>query len=98
MSKEIRDRPMLSSGGFTKPSGAREIFVTNLDTDVTNNAIIVVVMKNAVVCIALLLVLSTHAFAVLRSRYPIRPTPPFRGELIIIEDGSFQKAGAKASK
>jgi len=76
----------------------RALFVTNLDTNVTNNAIIVVVMKNAVVCGALLLVFSTHAFAVLRPRYPIRPTPPFRGELIVIGDDSFQKTGAKASK
>jgi len=49
-------------------------------------------MKSAVLGIALLLALSAQASAVIRPRYPVRPMPPFHGELIAIEDSFFHKA------
>jgi len=76
--------------------GYRQIFF--LDADGTIDAIIVVIMKSAVLCIALLLAISAHVSAVIRPRYPVRPAPPFRGQLIVIVDDSFEKAGAKAPK
>jgi hypothetical protein len=42
-------------------------------------------MKHAVIGIFLSLMLFSPALAVLRPRYPIKPTPPFRGRVIVIE-------------
>jgi hypothetical protein len=47
-------------------------------------------MKHAVIGIFLSLILSSPALAILRPRYPVKPTPPFRGRVIIIEDDSIQ--------
>jgi len=51
-------------------------------------------MKSAALWIVLTLALSTQAFAILRPRYPVRPSPPFRGEIIVIGDESIQTAPA----
>jgi len=42
-------------------------------------------MKHAVICIFLSMMLSSPALAILRPRYPVKPTPPFRGHVIVIE-------------
>ena len=43
-------------------------------------------MKHAVISIFLSMMLSSSMLAILRPRYPVKPTPPYRGRLIIIED------------
>jgi hypothetical protein len=43
-------------------------------------------MKLAVICIFFSVMLSSPALAILRPRYPVKPTPPFRGHVIVIED------------
>jgi hypothetical protein len=48
-----------------------------------------VIMKRAAICIFLTLALAAQASAVLRPLYPVRPTPPFRGQVIIIENDSL---------
>jgi hypothetical protein len=45
-------------------------------------------MKCAVVSALISLALVSQAFAVLRALFPAKPTPPFNGEVIIIEDDS----------
>jgi len=55
-------------------------------------------MKHAVIGIFLSLILSSPALAILRPRYPVKPTPPFRGHVIIIEDNSLQWSPPHASK
>jgi hypothetical protein len=55
-------------------------------------------MKHVVIGIFLSLMLSSPALAILRPRYPVKPTPPFRGHVIIIEDGSFEFSPHKALK
>jgi len=52
-------------------------------------------MKHAVF---LSLILASPALAILRPRYPIKPTPPFRGHVIIIEDDAIQWSSHHASK
>lgn len=47
-------------------------------------------MKHAVIGIFLSLMLSSPALAILRPRYPVKPTPPYRGHVIVIEDDSIQ--------
>jgi hypothetical protein len=54
----------------------------------------IAIMKYAALWIALTLALSSQAFAILRPRYPVRPSPPFRGEIIVIGDESIQTAPA----
>jgi hypothetical protein len=48
-----------------------------------------VVMKHAAVCIFLTLALAAQASAVLRPIYPVKPTPPDRGQVIIIGSNSL---------
>jgi hypothetical protein len=55
-------------------------------------------MKSAALAILLSFALGSEAFAILRPRYPAKPTPPFRGHVIIIGDGAIQKAARKVSK
>jgi len=56
-------------------------------------------MKHAVICIFLSMMLSSPALAVLRPRYPIKPTPPFRGHVIVIEDSdAIQTAPPKLGR
>jgi hypothetical protein len=55
-------------------------------------------MKHAVIGIFLSLILSSPALAILRPRYPVKPTPPFRGHVIIIEDDALQRSPHHASK
>ncbi|HEV3147561.1 MAG TPA: hypothetical protein VGZ24_02845 [Chthoniobacterales bacterium] len=43
-------------------------------------------MKHVVIGIFLSLMLSSPALAILRPRYPVKPTPPYRGHVIVIED------------
>jgi hypothetical protein len=50
-------------------------------------------MKHAVICIFLSVMLSSSAIAILRPRYPVKPTPPFRGHIIIIEDDDAIQTG-----
>jgi hypothetical protein len=50
-------------------------------------------MKHAVICIFLSMMLSSPALAVLRPRYPVKPTPPFRGHVIVIEDSDAIQTG-----
>jgi hypothetical protein len=55
-------------------------------------------MKLTVLGVLLVLAFSSQAFAFIRSPYPVKAAPPFRGHFIVIEDDSIQKAAAKASK
>ena len=55
-------------------------------------------MKRVVLGLLLMLALSSHAFAIIRSPYPVKPAPPFRGNVIVIGDDSIQKATIKISK
>ena len=55
-------------------------------------------MKHVVIGIFLSLMLSSPALAILRPRYPVKPTPPFRGRVTVIEDGSFEFSPRKALK
>ncbi len=48
-----------------------------------------VAMKHAAVGIFLTLVLAAQASAVLRPLYPVKPTPPDRGQVIIIGSDSL---------
>jgi hypothetical protein len=54
-------------------------------------------MKSAAFAILLSFALGSEAFAILRPRYPAKPTPPFRGHVIIIEDHSIQSASRNTS-
>jgi hypothetical protein len=58
----------------------------------------VVIVKSAALSIVLTLALSTQVFAILRPRYPVKPSPPYRGEIIVIGDQSIPAAAAKISK
>ena len=57
-------------------------------------------MKYAVVFIVVFIIVSvaltSQALAVLRPRFPIKPTPPFRGDMIVIGDDSLQGTPKKA--
>jgi len=44
-------------------------------------------MKRAAVCSFLIVALAAQASAVLRPLYPVKPTPPFRGEVIVTREG-----------
>ena len=55
------------------------------------------IMKRAALAILLSIALGSEAFAILRPRYPARPTPPFRGRVIIIEDDSMKGASRDVS-
>jgi hypothetical protein len=47
-------------------------------------------MKRAA-ALLLFLAVASPALAILRPRYPTRPTPPFSGEFIVIGDDSAKK-------
>jgi hypothetical protein len=47
-------------------------------------------MKRAAVLL-LFLAVASPAFAILRPRYPTRPTPPFSGDWIVIGDDALKK-------
>ncbi len=53
-------------------------------------------MKYAVVFIIVSVALTSQALAVLRPRFPIKPTPPFRGDMIVIGDDLLQDTPKKA--
>jgi hypothetical protein len=55
-------------------------------------------MKTTVLSLALVLALSSNAFAILRPRFPHRPMPPYGGQVITIVDDAIQKPAGKASK
>jgi len=59
----------------------------------TIDAIIWKIMKHAVIGIFLSLMLSSSALAILRPRCPVKPTPPFRGHVIVIEDDDAIQTG-----
>ena len=50
------------------------------------NSVFTTKMKCAVVSALVSLVFLSHAFAVLRPLFPIKPEAPFNGELIVIGD------------
>ena len=49
-------------------------------------------MKVVVIVSALCLFLSSPLFAVLRPRYPLKATPPFQGEVIVIGGDAYRTA------
>jgi len=49
-------------------------------------------MKVMAIVSALCLLLSSHLFAVLRPRYPIKASPPFQGEVIVIGGDTYRNA------
>ena len=53
-------------------------------------------MKCAVLCAFLLLEFVSQATAVLRPRFPIKPTAPSNGELIVIGDELVLRGAKKA--
>ena len=53
-------------------------------------------MKYAVVFMIVSVALTSQALAVLRPRFPIKPTPPFRGDMIVIGDDLLQDTPKKA--
>jgi hypothetical protein len=51
-------------------------------------------MKCAAVFLLISLALPSELSAVLRPRFPVKPTPPFRDDVIVIgNDMDFRKAG-----
>jgi len=56
------------------------------------------IMKHAAVCVFLTLALVAQASAVLRPLYPVKPTPPFRGQVIIIGSDSRSTPPNRARK
>ena len=54
-------------------------------------------MKCAVVSALISLAFVSQAFAVLRPLFPVKPAPPFNGEVIIIEDDSVMGMCKKTS-
>jgi len=52
-------------------------------------------MKCAVVSALISLAFVSQAFAVLRPLFPVKPAPPFNGEVIIIEDDSAMEVCKK---
>ncbi len=53
-------------------------------------------MKYAVVFMIVSVALTSQALAVLRPRFPIKPMPPFRGDMIVIGDDLLQDTPKKA--
>ena len=53
-------------------------------------------MKYAAVSIFVSVALTSQTFAVLRPRFPIKPTPPFRGDMIVIGDDLLQDVPERA--
>jgi hypothetical protein len=47
-------------------------------------------MKTTALSLAVVLALSSSAFAILRPRFPHRPVPPYNSQVIIIVDESIQ--------
>jgi hypothetical protein len=47
-------------------------------------------MKYAAVSIFVSVALTSQTFGVLRPRFPIKPTPPFRGDMIVIGNDLLQ--------
>ena len=55
-------------------------------------------MKCAAVFIFVSFVLASESFGVLRPQFPIKPTPPFQGDMIIIgDDIAFPKAASSTA-
>jgi hypothetical protein len=54
-------------------------------------------MKRVVIGLFLMLALSSHAFAIIRSPYPVKPAPPYRGQFIVIGDDSIVAPADSAS-
>jgi hypothetical protein len=47
-------------------------------------------MKFAALILFASIVISSPAFAILRPRYPVKPSPPFQGDTITIGDDSLR--------
>ncbi|MGH8100464.1 MAG: hypothetical protein ACREIW_04145 [Chthoniobacterales bacterium] len=52
-------------------------------------------MKFAALILFASLAISSPAFAILRPRYPEKPSPPFRGDTIAINDDSLRNPQAR---
>jgi hypothetical protein len=55
-------------------------------------------MKRVVLGLILALALSTPAWAIIRPPFPVKPSPPYRGHVIIIGDDSIQQAPPRPGK
>ncbi len=53
-------------------------------------------MKSAAVFVIVSFALVLESFAVLRPRFPIKPEPPFRGDVIVIGDEILQNSPKEA--
>ena len=42
-----------------------------------------------ILCVSLLLTTASNSFAIIRSPYPVKPLPPYRGNVIIIGGDSI---------
>jgi hypothetical protein len=47
-------------------------------------------MKRVALAVLVSVVFASQSFAILRPRFPAKPSPPFRGHIVIIEDDSIQ--------
>jgi hypothetical protein len=54
-------------------------------------------MKCAAVFLLISLALTSELLAVLRPRFPVKPMPPFRDDVIVIEDGLIRSLSKDAS-
>jgi hypothetical protein len=54
-------------------------------------------MKRVVIGLFLMLALSSYAFATIRSPYPVKSAPPYRGQFIVIGDDSIVAPADSAS-
>jgi len=56
-------------------------------------------MKRVVIGVVLALALCSPAWAIIRPPFPIKPSPPYRGHVIVIgDDSAIQQAPPKPSK
>jgi len=52
-------------------------------------------MNRVVLGVLLGLAFSSQAWAIIRPPFPVKPSPPYRGHVIVIGDDSIQQAPAK---
>jgi hypothetical protein len=55
-------------------------------------------MKRVVLGVILGLALCSQAWAIIRPPFPIKPSPPYHGHVIVIGDDSIQQAPVKPGK
>jgi hypothetical protein len=54
-------------------------------------------VKRAAVPMLVSLALASQAFALLRPLFPVKPAPPFSGDMIVIGDDLIRRSAKKAS-